>query len=101
MDTKRLDACAGHYEQAPCNVFPTGAKVTIWREGDQLLCRSSGRNVPKGTIEIYPESETNFFNKLGGAMTFAKNGEGEVTAVTLHDDEWPDIKAKKLKNALE
>jgi len=96
MDTKRLDACAGHYEQAPCNVFPTGAKVTIWREGDQLLCRISGRNAPKGAIEIYPESETNFFNKLGGAMAFVKNGKGEVTAVTFHDDEWQDIKAKKL-----
>jgi CubicO group peptidase (beta-lactamase class C family) len=96
LDTKRLDACAGHYEQAPCNFFPAGAKVMIWREGDQLLCRISGRNAPKGAIEIYPESETNFFNKLGGAMAFVKNGKGEVTAVTFHDDEWPDIKAKKL-----
>jgi hypothetical protein len=37
LDTRQLDAYVGHYEQAPCGVFPAGAKVRIWREGDQLI----------------------------------------------------------------
>ncbi len=98
LDTQLLDACVGRYEQAPGGAFPAGVKVTVWRGGDQLFWRSTGRNAFKGTIEIYPESETNFFNKLGGAMAFIKNDKGEVTTVTFHDDNWPDIKAKKLKN---
>jgi D-alanyl-D-alanine-carboxypeptidase/D-alanyl-D-alanine-endopeptidase len=98
LDTRLLDACVGHYEQAPCAAFSAGAKVTIWREGDQLFWRCSGRNAPKGAGGIYPESETNFFNKWGAVMTFVKNDKGEVTAVTFHDDNWPDIKATKLKN---
>jgi CubicO group peptidase (beta-lactamase class C family) len=101
LDTKLLDAVVGHYEQAPCAKYPAGATVTIWREGDQLFCRISGKNAPNGTIEIYPESETNFFNKLGGAMTFVKNDKGEVTAVIFHTEGYPDIKGKKLKNLSE
>jgi len=95
LDTRLLDACVGHYEQAPCATFPAGVKATIWREGDQLIWRSSGRNAPKGAIEIYPESETNFFDKFDGTMTFVKNDKGEVTAVIFQHEEHPDIHAKK------
>ena len=98
LDTQLLDACVGRYEQAPGGAFPAGVKVMIWREGDQLFWRSTGRNAFKGTIEIYPESEAYFFNKLGGVVTFVRNGKGEVTALTFHDDNWPDIKAKKLES---
>jgi hypothetical protein len=97
LDTKLLDACVGHYEFAPSAGAPNGAKATIWREGDQLIWRISGKNGPKGTIEIYPESETYFFDKLGGTMTFAKNDKGEVTAVSFHAEGWPDLVGKKLK----
>ena len=96
-DTSLLDSIVGHYEQAPCAEYPAGAKATIWREGDQLIWRISGKNAPKGAIEMYPESETNFFDKLGGAMTFVKNDKGEVTAVTFHAEECPDIVGRKLK----
>ena len=98
LDPRLSDAFVGHYEQAPGAAFPAGVKATIWREGDQLIWRSSGRNAPKGAIEMYPESETNFFDKFEGVMTFVKNDKGEVTAVTFKHAEHPDVVAEKLKN---
>jgi hypothetical protein len=98
LDPWLLDACVGHYEQAPCAAFPAGIKAAIWREGDQLIWRSSGRNAPKGLVEIYPESETNFFDKFDGTMAFIKNDKGEVTTVIFQHEEQPEIVGRKLTN---
>jgi len=100
LDSKLLDACVGHYEFAPTAVPTAGIKVTIWREGDQLLWQARGRNTVPGSFNVYPESETNFFLKIsGGQLTFIKNDNGEVTAVSVHEDAWlPDSVGKKLKN---
>ena len=73
-------------------------KLTIWREGDQLVGQAWGKNVLQGAFDIYPESETNFFLKIDGAqLTFIKNDKGEVTAVIHHYPGFPDIEGKKLK----
>ena len=99
LDTKLLDACVGHYEFAPDAVLPSGAKLTISREGDQLVWQAWGEYATPGAIDIYPESETNFFIKLNGAqLTFIKNDQGEVTAVIHHLPGLPDCEGKKLKN---
>ncbi len=101
LDPKLLDAIVGHYEFAPKAPFPTGAKVTIWRKGDQLVCQIWGENTIQGAFDIYPESETNFFIKLNGAqLTFIKNDKGEVTAVIHHSARAgvPDAEGKKLSN---
>jgi hypothetical protein len=88
LDTKLLDACVGDFEFAPSKAFPTGIKATIRREGDQLLWQARGRNVIPGTFNVDAESETNFFIKVHGPqMTFIKNDQGEVTALSL-DDGW-------------
>jgi CubicO group peptidase (beta-lactamase class C family) len=98
LDPKLLDACVGHYEFAPNAVFPpSGMKVKIWREEEQLEWQAWGRDAVQGAIDIYPESETNFFLKINGAqLTFMKNGKGEITAVTHHMSGLPDIVGKKL-----
>jgi CubicO group peptidase (beta-lactamase class C family) len=99
LDIKLLDACVGHYEFAPDAALPAGAKLTISREGDQLVWQAWGENATRGAIDIYPESETNFFIKLNGAqLTFIKNDKGEVTAVIHHLAGLPDNEGKKLKN---
>ena len=100
LDTKLLDACVGHYAFAPTGAFPTGIKVAIWREADQLLWQARGKNVIPGPFNIYSESETNSFLKImGGQLTFNKHDKGEVTAFSLQDDAWwPDGVGKKLKN---
>jgi CubicO group peptidase (beta-lactamase class C family) len=100
LDTKLLDACAGHYELAPPGASAPGINVTIWREGDQMLWQARGKNVVPGPFNVYPESATNFFLKIGGGqLTFDRNDNGEVTAFSLQEDAWlPDGVGKKLKN---
>jgi D-alanyl-D-alanine-carboxypeptidase/D-alanyl-D-alanine-endopeptidase len=98
LDSKLLDACAGHYAFAPDTVL-LGMKLGIWREGDHLIGQFSARDATQGPLSIHPESETNFFLKIDGAqLTFIKNPEKEVTAVILHAERLPDIQGKKVKN---
>ena len=96
LDTQHLDAFVGHY------VFPHGAddateiKMTIWREGSQLLAQVWGHNVFKGAIDIYPESETTFFDKIFGLdLTFTRNEKGNVAAAVRHQDGLPDAEGTK------
>jgi pimeloyl-ACP methyl ester carboxylesterase len=99
LDAKLLDACIGEYEFAPDTIFFTGMKLTIRRNGDHLVGRSVGRDALPGDLDIYPESETNFFLKIYDAqLTFIKNDKGEVTAVIHHFAGFPDSEGKKLKN---
>jgi hypothetical protein len=98
LDTKFYDSCVGQYEFAPGAAFPTGIKLTIWRQGDQLVGQALGRNGGGGEFDMYPESETDFFLKINGAqLTFIKNDKGEVTAVVHHIAGLPDSEGKKLK----
>jgi serine-type D-Ala-D-Ala carboxypeptidase/endopeptidase len=100
LDTKSYDACVGQYEFAPDAAFPTGIKLTIWRQGDQLVGQAMGKNGGGGEFEIYPESETNFFLKINGAqLTFIKNDKGDMTAVVHHIAGLPDSEGKKLKKS--
>jgi hypothetical protein len=52
---------------------------------------------------MFPESETNFFEKLtGGQFQFIKNDQGQIIALTHHPTGatlvwFPDWKADKLK----
>ncbi|MGD0744827.1 MAG: alpha/beta fold hydrolase [Verrucomicrobiota bacterium] len=99
LDTKLLDAYVGQYELAPDAVFRSGMKLTIRRQGYQLIAQAQGRGVFRDAFHIYPESETNFLATFNGAQfTFIKNDEGEVTGV-IHHLEWlPDSEGKKLTN---
>jgi len=99
LDAKLLDACIGEYEIAPDNVFSTGTKVTIRRNGDHLVWQAFGGDALPGALDLYPESETNFFLKINGAqVTFIKNDKGEVMAIIHHLAGLPDSEGKKLKN---
>jgi serine-type D-Ala-D-Ala carboxypeptidase/endopeptidase len=102
LDAKSYDACVGQYEFAPGTAFPTGIKLTIRRQGDQLVGQAVGENGGGGEFNMYPESETNFFLKVNGAqLTFIKDEKGEVTAVIHHIAGLPDSEGKKLKNRTE
>lgn len=99
LEANLLDACVGQYEFPPDEVFPTGFKLSIWRQGDQLAGQARGVGVLRGTFNIYPESETNFLLKINGAhLTFIKNYKGEVTTVIHHMEGLPDSEGKKLNN---
>ena len=99
LDVKQLDSCVGHYDFVPTTVHPTGMKLTIWREGHQLLGQASGENALQGAFEIYPASETNFFIAVDGAqLAFIKNDMGEVASVIHHYPGQPGCEGKKLSS---
>ena len=99
VSTELLDACVGQYEFTPNPAqIPDGLKITIWREGDQLVTEARGKTVMPGRLEIYPESETVFFDKFYGTrLTFVKNDKGEVTSLVLHPEGLPDCEGKKVR----
>jgi hypothetical protein len=102
LDAKLLDACVGEYEIVPDNVFGTGTKATIQRSGDHLVWQAVGERGRRTALDLYPESETNFFhNGPHGQVTFTfvKNDKGEAMAIMLHlaGLGLPDSEGKKLK----
>ncbi len=77
IDYNLYDAYAGRYEMAP-NVF-----FTIRRDGDRLTAQLTGQD----SLEVFPESETEFFYKVVDAqLTFVNNDKGEVTTLILHQN---------------
>jgi pimeloyl-ACP methyl ester carboxylesterase len=106
LDAKLFDAFVGQYEFPPDNRvdpgsggFLLGMKLTIWRQGDQLRGQFADKNKSYVAFDIYPESETNFFETNSPRQyTFVKNDEG-VMAVIFHPGQGlPDHEGKKLKN---
>ena len=95
LDPMLLDAFVGQYEFAPVAAYPTGVRLTIRRQGDQLIGDMRGKNIFGGVFELYPESETNLFDTIYFARySFRKNDKEEAT-VGIHY--WgPDLAGKKL-----
>jgi len=74
-------------------------KLTLRRQGDQLVSQAWAGNGTDGPVDVYPESETKFFDNFGNQWTFIKNDKGEATAVIVHHPAGlPDTEGKKLKN---
>lgn len=70
-----FDKLVGRYVMAP------GLEMTIRRDGERMLGQMTGQS----PVEIFAESATTFFFKVVDAqLTFAVDGEGRGTAVTLH-----------------
>jgi D-alanyl-D-alanine-carboxypeptidase/D-alanyl-D-alanine-endopeptidase len=87
LDTTVYDAYVGKYEFAP------KAVITVHREGDRLFAQLTGQSA----LEVFPESETDFFLKAVDAqISFVKSDQGGVTALILHQM-GIDQEAKKIK----
>jgi hypothetical protein len=94
LETEALDACTGEYKFPPSAVFPAGLTVTISRIGDQLTWQAQGVQ-----IDIFPQSETDFFLKINGAqLLFVKNDRREVMAVIHRLAGNPDLLGKRVKD---
>jgi len=97
LDATLYDAYAGQYAFAPDGEFPTGIKLTIWRQGDQLVGQAWGENVLRGAFNICAESEASFFLTLVDVqLNFIRNEKGEATAVILRKAGSPDREGKRL-----
>jgi CubicO group peptidase (beta-lactamase class C family) len=78
LDMRMLQACVGHYE------FSTnGMKLTLRRQSDRLVSEAWVEDDTDGPVDVYPESETRFFDKFGNHWTFIKNNRREVTSLIL------------------
>jgi D-alanyl-D-alanine-carboxypeptidase/D-alanyl-D-alanine-endopeptidase len=87
LDPRIYDAYVGEYELAP------GAVFTIRREGDRLMARLTGQSF----LEIFPESETEFFYRVVDAqITFVKDSNEKVTGLVLHQN-GRNPQARKIK----
>ena len=100
LDTKLLDTCVGEYEFQPDNAFWLEWKLTIRRQGDQLVEQVTWKNESSAAVGIYPESETHFFGTADSPheLTFVNNDKGEVTAVIVRSPGVPVREGKKLKS---
>jgi serine-type D-Ala-D-Ala carboxypeptidase/endopeptidase len=99
-----LDAYVGEYDFAPnlAAQLPGGMKVRVWRQGDQLLAEARGKNVLQGAFEIYPESETVFFDRISGVRSiFRKADKGTVVALMLSPEGQTPFEGRKISNSSE
>lgn len=84
VDPKIYDDYVGTYQ-----LTPTFA-LTVTRDGDHLITQATNQ----GKVEIFPESETEFFLKvIDASLTFVKE-DGKVTHLILHQG-GRDMKAKR------
>jgi hypothetical protein len=96
LDPKLLDACVGHYEFAT-----NGMTLTLRRQGDKLVSQAWIEDDTDGPVDVYPESETKFFDRFGNRWTFIKNDKGEVRVVILHGAAFLDYEGTKQGNSSE
>jgi len=93
LDTKLLDVCVSYYE-----FLTNGMKLTLRRDGDKLVSQAWVEDDTDGPVEVFPESETEFFDRFGNQWTFIKNDKREVTTVILHGANFPGWQGKKMSD---
>ena len=72
--------------------------LTITRRGDRLFSRRGGPDGGAEKVEIFAETETEFFLKAVNAqMTFTKDSAGRVTQVVIHHASGQDETGPKIK----
>ena len=72
-----LDHLAGHYQ------FPSGAIMTVWRDGTRFLTQLPGQPA----VEEFPEQKGDFFAKVVDAQIgFNTDTRGQVTSLVLHQN---------------
>lgn len=75
IDPAKLDPYVGAYELAP------NFQLVITKEGSSLFGQATGQ----GKVQLYAESETEFFLKVTDAqVTFVKGADGKVDQLILH-----------------
>ncbi len=78
-DPEAFDEMVGRYELDETSGFV----LRFFREGDTLFAQGSGQN----RVQIVPTSDMTFaIVEVDGSLTFHRNDEGEVDALTLHQN---------------
>ena len=85
IDPKVVDSYVGRYQ------IQDGPVVEIYKEGEKLLARGTGR-----LSELIPESETTWFvTMVNVRVFFERDASGKVTGFTGWDNR--DFEVKKLE----
>jgi CubicO group peptidase (beta-lactamase class C family) len=80
------DSLAGRYELRPNFV------LVVRRDGDRIVTQATGQDV----VEIFPESELEYFVKAFDAqLSFRRNESGRVTGLILHQH-GRDVQARRI-----
>jgi CubicO group peptidase (beta-lactamase class C family) len=88
LTPEQLERCVGRYELVP------GFVLEVTREGDRLFSQATGQE----KVEIFAESETEFFLKVVDAqLTFQLEGTGPAKGLVLHQG-GHDHAAKRLES---
>ncbi len=89
IDPTVFDGYVGNYELAPNFI------LKVWRDGNRFMTQATGQ----GPIEIFAESETNFFTKaIDAQITFVTDSQGRATALILHQN-GANIRAPKVEGS--
>lgn len=87
VDAAVLERYVGTYQMTPAFA------MVITREGERVFVQATGQ----GRLEIYPESERDFFLKVVDAqITFEVDAQGKATALVLHQG-GRDQRAERVK----
>ena len=87
VDAKALDGYVGDYQLAPNFI------LTVTRDGTRMMTQATGQ----GKVEIFPESQTEFFTKaMVASITFVVDDQGRATGLVLHQN-GADHEAKRVK----
>jgi CubicO group peptidase (beta-lactamase class C family) len=92
LNATALGAYVGTYQMQPDVV------LTISRRGDSLFSHKGRPGGSRETLEIFAETETEFFFKaVNAGMTFTKDSTGKVTQVVIHHPNGQDETGPKIK----
>jgi CubicO group peptidase (beta-lactamase class C family) len=91
VSPKSYDALTGRYD-----VGIQGIILTISRRGTHLFAQSTDG---QPEAEIFPKSDTEFFSKLGGQITFVKDSSGKVVKIIACGDS--DLVAPRMNDVVE
>ena len=90
VSPKSYDALTGRYDFGI-----QGLILTISRRGMHLFSQSTDG---QPEAEIFPKSDTEFFSKLGGQITFVKDSSGKVVKIIAHGGGL-DLDAPRVQDA--
>jgi CubicO group peptidase (beta-lactamase class C family) len=90
VSPKSYDALTGRYDSGIQGVI-----VTISRRGTHLFAQTANGPEMGPEEEIFPKSDTEFFSKFGGQITFLKDRSGKVVKIIGQSDGsatlWPGM----------
>jgi CubicO group peptidase (beta-lactamase class C family) len=92
LNSKTLDAYVGAYQMQPDVV------LTVSRRGDRLFGHRGNQGGDQERLEIFAETETEFFFKaINAQLTFTKDSAGRITQVVIHHASGQDETGPKIK----